>query len=64
MHPLQPPSGDLQPDLAVIAGCYSLLFPPPCSQKARISAAYVNPFAVFSVHISENSGSGSGGELR
>src|ERR1700736_4385861 len=40
------------------------VIPPPCSQKARISAAYVNPFAVFSVHISENSGSGSGGELR
>jgi hypothetical protein len=64
MHPLQPRSGDLQPDLAVLAGCYSLLFRRPCSQKARISAAYVNPFAVFSVHISENSGSGSGGELR
>ena len=49
-------------------GCFCwLLFAdirPPCSQKARISAAYVNSFAVLSLHISENSGSGSGGELR
>jgi hypothetical protein len=58
-------SGDLRPDLAVLAGCYSLLFHRRVAKKARISAVYANPFAVFFLHISENSdGLGSAGELR
>ena len=47
MHPLQPPSGDLQPDLAVLAGCYSLLFRRPCSQKAEDFRGIRQPLRCF-----------------
>ena len=45
--PTRPRSGDLQPDLADLAGCYSLLFHRPVTKKARICAAYVNPSLIF-----------------
>jgi hypothetical protein len=60
MHPLQPPSGDLQPDLAVPVGCYSAALSP----KSEDFHGIRQPLRCFFLHISENSGSGSGGELR
>ena len=45
---LQPRSGDLRPNLVVLAGCYSLLFRRRGAERARISAAQVDPFGFFS----------------
>jgi len=55
----------IQPELAVAAGCYSLLFGGRCGPEMRISAARSGSLAVFFVHISQNSGgSGFVGEPR
>jgi hypothetical protein len=44
--PLQP-SGDLQPDAAVLAGCYSLLFRRHVAKKARIAAVNAGSVRCF-----------------
>jgi hypothetical protein len=45
-----------QPELAVLVGCYSLLFGRCPCQMARISAADAGRSLFFHVHNSENSG--------